>query len=137
MARPRELLPFAVLVLLMEAPCHGYVLIERVAESLRWDVSNRAYRILRSLEEAGLVSSTWDMTSDPGPARRVYAVTADGRRAVEVAQPAIEDLAEFLTTILNRACHISRANPAPPTPRRRPRSSRSAADDTTGPAKVR
>ena len=38
------------------------------------------YRVLRALEEDGLVSSEWDATS-PGPAKRSYEITAGGPRA--------------------------------------------------------
>jgi DNA-binding PadR family transcriptional regulator len=36
------------------------------------------YKSLRQMEEEGLVSSSWE-TSPRGPARRVYALTDDGR----------------------------------------------------------
>jgi poly-beta-hydroxybutyrate-responsive repressor len=39
--------------------------------------SGTVYRTLRQLEKDGLVSSFWD-TSESGPARRMYALTAAG-----------------------------------------------------------
>ena len=63
----------ALLLLLREHPAHGYDLLERLPSVLgdeRIDVGN-LYRVLRSLEEQGLVSSEWD-ESVPGPAKRTY-----------------------------------------------------------------
>jgi PadR family transcriptional regulator PadR len=46
----------------------------------RIDMGN-LYRILRSLEREGLVTSTWDDKA-PGPAKRVYVITQSGRRVL-------------------------------------------------------
>lgn len=71
-SQPRLLLELA------KKPAHGYALIERLGQegSTSPDPGN-FYRILRSLEEEGLVCSTWD-TQNPGPARRVYELTDQG-----------------------------------------------------------
>ena len=71
-ALPRLLLELA------RKPSHGYVLIERLGQegSTTPDPGN-FYRMLRSLEEDGLVCSTWD-TQNSGPARRVYELTEQG-----------------------------------------------------------
>jgi len=74
----------ALLLLLRERPAHGYDLLERLPSLLgdeRIDVGN-LYRVLRSLEEQGLVSSEWD-ESVPGPAKRTYELTAAGREALD------------------------------------------------------
>ena len=71
-AQPRLLLELA------KKPAHGYELIERLGQegSASPDPGN-FYRMLRSLEEEGLVCSTWD-TQNTGPARRVYELTDQG-----------------------------------------------------------
>ena len=71
-AQPRLLLELA------KKPAHGYELIERLGQegSLSPDPGN-FYRMLRSLEEEGLVCSTWD-TQNSGPARRVYELSEQG-----------------------------------------------------------
>jgi PadR family transcriptional regulator PadR len=71
-AQPRLLLDLA------KKPAHGYELIERLGQaySAPLDPGN-LYRLLRSLEEEGLVCSTWD-TQNSGPARRVYELTEQG-----------------------------------------------------------
>jgi len=69
----------ALLLLLRERPVHGYDLLERLQEltgEQRVEMGN-LYRLLRALEEEGLVSSEWDDDS-PGPAKRRYAITPEG-----------------------------------------------------------
>jgi PadR family transcriptional regulator PadR len=69
----------ALLLLLRERPAHGYDLLERLPEltgEQRVEMGN-LYRLLRALEEEGLVSSEWDDDS-PGPAKRRYAITPEG-----------------------------------------------------------
>jgi poly-beta-hydroxybutyrate-responsive repressor len=69
----------ALLLLLRERPAHGYDLLERMPEltgEQRVEMGN-LYRLLRALEEEGLVSSEWDDDS-PGPAKRRYAISDQG-----------------------------------------------------------
>src|SRR2546427_13016604 len=71
----------ALLLLLSERPAHGYELLERLPEltgGQRVEMGN-LYRLLRSLEEEGVVTSEWD-ASAPGPAKRRYSLTNDGVR---------------------------------------------------------
>ena len=70
-------------MLLRERPAHGYDLLERLPALTgeeRVDVGN-LYRVLRRLEEQGLVSSEWD-ESVPGPAKRTYELTEAGGEAL-------------------------------------------------------
>jgi poly-beta-hydroxybutyrate-responsive repressor len=67
-----------VLLELAKKPAHGYELIERLSkEGGGPPEPGNFYRMLRSLEEDGLVSSTWK-TQNTGPARRVYELTDQG-----------------------------------------------------------
>jgi len=73
-----------LLALLRDRPTHGYELIAELPTLVgteRVDVGN-VYRALRGMEERGLVTSEW---SDelPGPAKRTYEITEEGRRALE------------------------------------------------------
>ena len=73
-----------LLALLRERPTHGYELIAELPALVgteRVDVGN-VYRALRGMEERGLVTSEW---SDelPGPAKRTYEITDEGRRALD------------------------------------------------------
>ena len=91
----------ALLLLLREKPAHGYDLLERLPEltgETRVEMGN-LYRLLRALEEEGVVSSEWDAGS-PGPAKRRYALTSDGERLldhwVEALRRSQERTARFL-----------------------------------------
>ena len=80
-ARIERFVEPALLQLLSEQPMHGYELLERLPElareERRVDLGN-LYRLLRSLEEEGIVSSDWD-ESVSGPAKRIYRLTPAGR----------------------------------------------------------
>ncbi|HET6944263.1 MAG TPA: helix-turn-helix transcriptional regulator [Gaiellaceae bacterium] len=74
----------ALLLLLRERPGHGYDLLERLPEltgEQRVEMGN-LYRLLRALEEEGLVTSEWDESS-PGPAKRRYAITEQGAQLLD------------------------------------------------------
>lgn len=72
----------SVLLLLRDRPdAHGYELLEEIAAFFpgsQPDMGN-LYRLLRSLEDEGFVSSEWDADA-PGPARRRYRLTPEGDR---------------------------------------------------------
>jgi PadR family transcriptional regulator, regulatory protein PadR len=74
----------SLLLLLRERPLHGYELLERIPElgvERRVDIGN-LYRLLRSLEQEGLVRSEWSAEL-PGPAKRTYELTDEGRRLLD------------------------------------------------------
>src|SRR5438094_3914189 len=77
--QPKNFARPCLLLLLAEAPAHGYELIERL-RPFGFDLSDPAsvYKTLRVLESDSHVSSEWEL-STRGPARRVYSITADGR----------------------------------------------------------
>ena len=94
----------ALLLLLSRGPTHGYELLERLPEHLgdeRVDVGN-VYRALRGLEEEGLVVSEW-RADLPGPAKRTYTLTDDGRRALEAWLGALESLRDGLSGFIEDA----------------------------------
>ncbi|HEY3463061.1 MAG TPA: PadR family transcriptional regulator [Gaiellaceae bacterium] len=83
LARVERFAEPALLLLLRERPAHGYDLLERLPEltgEARVEMGN-LYRLLRALEEEGLVSSEWDDSS--GPAKRRYAITPAGERLLD------------------------------------------------------
>ncbi|MGH3010805.1 MAG: helix-turn-helix transcriptional regulator [Gaiellaceae bacterium] len=93
----------ALLLLLREAPAHGYELLERLPELLpdeRIDMGN-LYRVLRSLEEDGIVQSEWDADA-PGPAKRIYELTDDGRALLDAWAEALGGAAENVGAFLAR-----------------------------------
>jgi poly-beta-hydroxybutyrate-responsive repressor len=73
----------ALLLLLRERPAHGYELLERIEELAGEPIDmGNLYRILRALEEEGLVRSEWQSDA-PGPARRSYELTGAGRKLLD------------------------------------------------------
>ena len=75
--------PF-VMVLLAGGAAHGYAIVGELAglgiTNGSVDVG-QVYRVLRDLEAAGLVSSSW--TTGSGPARRDYELTETGYAALD------------------------------------------------------
>ena len=83
-ARVERFVEPSLLLLLHERPLHGYELLERIPElgvEGRVDIGN-LYRLLRGLEDEGLVSSEWSAEL-PGPAKRTYELTDEGRRLLD------------------------------------------------------
>lgn len=77
-ARVERLAEAVVLLLLVEGPAHGYDLADRLGSFGGSDVDyGNLYRLLRVLEEEGMVSSQW-RDDEPGPAKRIYHITDEG-----------------------------------------------------------
>jgi DNA-binding PadR family transcriptional regulator len=66
----------------------------------RVDIGN-LYRLLRALEQEGLVASEW---SDelPGPAKRTYELTDDGRRVLDTWAEALGRAQSTIAGFLER-----------------------------------
>jgi PadR family transcriptional regulator len=64
------------------------------------DVGN-LYRVLRALEEQGLVASEWDETV-PGPAKRTYELTDAGAAALERWATALTETRTRIDSFLKR-----------------------------------
>jgi PadR family transcriptional regulator, regulatory protein PadR len=103
-ARVERFVEPALLLLLRERPMHGYELIERLPEvagsETRIDVGN-LYRILRKLEEDGIVTSEWSAEL-PGPAKRTYELTDAGRRLLDRWAEALRDAQDVISGFLDR-----------------------------------
>ena len=93
----------ALLLLLRERPTHGYELLEALpaltGES-RVDMGN-LYRVLRALEEDGLVTSRWE-SGEPGPAKRTYELTPGGARLLDEWAAALQRSRDRVDTFLER-----------------------------------
>jgi DNA-binding PadR family transcriptional regulator len=89
-------------LLLAEAPAHGYELMERL-RPFGFDLSDPAsvYKALRQLEADGHVTSEWELSSR-GPARRVYALTVDGRDLLQAWTMTLAKNREILGMFLER-----------------------------------
>lgn len=111
-----SLLRPTLLMLLEAGECHGYELIQQVGEACAHGGTpdtGGVYRTLRAMEEEGLLVSFWE-TSEPGPAKRRYRLTSDGReclkrwvgslktyhtalnRLVEMGESAVREMEEIL-----------------------------------------
>jgi PadR family transcriptional regulator, regulatory protein PadR len=94
----------ALLLLLRERPMHGYELIELLPEvagdETRIDVGN-LYRVLRALEEEGIVSSEWSADL-PGPAKRTYELTEAGSRLLDRWVESLRDAQSVIAGFIER-----------------------------------
>ena len=93
----------ALLLLLSERAAHGYELLDRIGELIpgeRIDMGN-LYRLLRALEEDGLVRSEWD-ESVPGPAKRTYELTEQGRDLLRAWAKALAQTQVVVQSFIDR-----------------------------------
>lgn len=104
-----KLIQPAILIVLSDGPLHGYGLAERLSEMPMFGGHKPdgagIYRFLKSMESKGLVASQWD-TSQRGPARRSYEITAGGERCLRkwlTTLEAYRDGINFLVRAARRA----------------------------------
>ncbi len=92
----RSVLEAAILASIAESTTHGYDLVQQIS-ALAADLvcidPGSMYRLLRELEEQGLVTSSWQ-TPESGPSKRVYTITEQGVEALQM-------MAEGLTARAN------------------------------------
>lgn len=89
----RSLIETALLIALIEESGHGYALMERVQQLVGDQVyvdPGSVYRILRLLEEGGMVSSAWEV-GIAGPQRRTYTVEPSGRELLRSCSRVLAD----------------------------------------------
>ena len=101
-ALPRNYQRPCILLLLAEAPAHGYELLEQL-RGLGLDRldTGALYRTLRTMEQEGLVRSRWE-PSQMGPARRTYELTEDGLDWLHAWASSIKDVHRFLRRYTQR-----------------------------------
>jgi PadR family transcriptional regulator PadR len=94
----------SILLLLRAGPKHGYELLDRIpelgAEEGRIDLGN-LYRVLRALEEEGLVASEW-RDDLPGPTKRIYRLTDAGGALLDRWALALREARDVLDGFLRR-----------------------------------
>jgi PadR family transcriptional regulator, regulatory protein PadR len=104
----------AILTSLAETTSHGYELVDQLdalASELVCIDAGSMYRLLRSMEEEGLVTSSWE-TPESGPSKRVYVVSPQGLEALEVMAHSLSRRAttmQHLADFANRAASRARA----------------------------
>ena len=90
-----------LLSVVANGPAHGYAIIEELARRSGGAFAlpeGTVYPALHRLERAGLLSSRW--SSDAPRRRRVYELTARGRRALGAEREAWRDFAAAVDTVL-------------------------------------
>lgn len=101
-ALPKNFLRPCLLLLLREAPAHGYELLDRLrAFGFEGSDPGGLYRALRKLEGEGLVSSAWQR-SGAGPDRRIYELTRPGRKELHRRAKALAETRQMLASFLGR-----------------------------------
>ena len=101
-ALPKNFLRPCLLLLLREAPAHGYVLLDRLrAFGFEGSDPGGLYRALRKLEGEGLVASAWQR-SGAGPDRRIYELTRAGRKELHRRAKALAETRQTLAAFLGR-----------------------------------
>ncbi len=98
----RGLLPTAILGAISSEPLYGYRIAQRL-EQLGWGTlaGGTLYPILRSLDSSGLVASRWQ-AEGPGPARRYYELTDQGRAVVARRRESWTLFAHSMSELLTR-----------------------------------
>ncbi|MBX2820352.1 MAG: PadR family transcriptional regulator [Rhodothermaceae bacterium] len=96
--------PF-VLTILSEGDSYGYAIIQRVKtltrERIKWTTST-LYPVLHGLENKGLLESYWQ-SSEGGPRRKYYRITAKGRNAMQTEKQQWLDVHEALMQLWSPA----------------------------------
>ena len=108
-----RLLRPAIMAVLAKEAVHGYLVMQRLEQMDMFKGhppdATGVYRLLKSMEDDGLVSSAWDL-ADSGPARRIFKLTADGHaclqewlRTLRRYRDAMDELLDLLDEVPRRA----------------------------------
>lgn len=105
---PSNYLKACALLLISEAPAHGYELLARLESvgPVAFDLG-ALYRVLRAMEDDGLVDSSWE-DSSRGPDRRVYRITERGRQTLRAEAEALNEVLLHMATFIRRHTRIAR-----------------------------
>src|SRR4051812_8234786 len=97
------------MAVLNDQPLHGYLVVQRLAEMEMFRCQppdpTGVYRLLRALEQDGMVRSEWAL-SQTGPAKRRFALTASGRKCLDQWAQTLEQYARSIDE-LARVIHSS------------------------------
>jgi len=99
---PRFLEP-SILLLVGKAPSHGYELMESLRQGGFLETKpdpGAVYRILRRLEAGGCIKSKWQV-GQPGPAKKVYGITAKGKSLLDEWANSLREKRDSLNKFLS------------------------------------
>ena len=99
--QPRILLRIAM------KPMHGYELLESLGEQEHPNTPDTGglYRMLRSMEQDGLLESSWE-TNNSGPARRIYQLTPAGETFLHEWVDTIKKTQDWLEDFLKEYTNL-------------------------------
>ena len=100
-SQPKRFLQPCLLLLIAEAPAHGYDLLDRLAAFGFDRDPGGLYRTLRSMEREGLVRSEWQLR-ETGPGRRRYELTARGLTQLRECAEALTVTRQIVGAYLER-----------------------------------
>jgi predicted Fe-Mo cluster-binding NifX family protein/DNA-binding PadR family transcriptional regulator len=99
--RMGQFLDPALLLLLEQAPAHGYTLLSRMAEfGLDFLAPTVIYRALRDMETRGWITSTMDEETTQGPPRRVYALAPAGHAVLACCTGQLQSTQQVIEYLL-------------------------------------
>ncbi|SHH17946.1 PadR family transcriptional regulator [Thermosipho atlanticus] len=96
-----DFLSAALLLLIKKKPSHGYELVQRLLETNFYDFEHDpavVYNLLRKMEISGLIM--YELEAGGGPFRKVYKITPEGERYLEIISKEIEALYKQLKAFL-------------------------------------
>ena len=98
-----KLLQPAILAILTEGPTHGYELARKIDAIPHFldetpDISG-IYRMLKTLEARGMVTSDWDIPPE-GRHKRVFAITDAGRQCLENWNATLQNYLQTVGSLL-------------------------------------
>ncbi len=92
--------------------CHGYSLAEKLKDFGFKDEElniSTLYRTLRQMEQSAWVHSHWE-TGGQGPQRRVYSITAQGRKALDEWIVVLQSRRERIGKLLDSYAALEKDN---------------------------
>jgi PadR family transcriptional regulator PadR len=93
---PKNWLSAVLLLILREWNLSGYELMKRLGRfGFAAMNTGTLYRVLRQMEQDGMVSSNWD-TAGGGPARRVYSITEGGEAYLKLWAGSLEQYRKMM-----------------------------------------
>lgn len=108
----RGALEYCVMALIRDVPRYGFDLVRELSEAEGLLTSEGTiYPLLSRLRKEGLVTTSWQ-ESESGPPRRYYALTTDGRAALDRF---VQDWTRFRDGV-DRVLGVARSTPSGPPP---------------------
>ena len=104
----------AVMAVLADEPQHGYVIVQRLTGMAMFqdhgpDITG-VYRLLKSMEKKGFVTSSWELAAS-GPAKRRYALTPGGRACLTRWITTLRTYRDAVSNLLDTAASSGAAKP--------------------------